>query len=177
MLIRSVAARLDLGRPVREPVRVPGGLSNELWRLDTDRGTFAVKRMVVNADMPSFVGNVEAAYAVERRAWGAGVAMPEPIADPATGRALARIDGALFRVHRWIEGESGGGSPAEAAGLLAAIQAAGEAPVGAAGSGVGGRSLGRRTRPARAPGRLRTDACPGRRQSPRSRPEEHHAGR
>jgi hypothetical protein len=36
-----------------DPVRVSGGLANELWRLDTDRGAFAVKRMVVNADLPS----------------------------------------------------------------------------------------------------------------------------
>ena len=112
---------------MREPVPVPGGLSNELWRLDTDQGAFAVKRMIVNADRPSFVGNVEAAFTVERRAWAAGVAMPEPIADPASGRALARIDGSLFRVHRWVDGQPGGGSPVEVAGLLARIHAAGRA--------------------------------------------------
>lgn len=126
-MIERVANRFRLGRPVREPVRVSGGLSNELWRLDTDRGAFAVKRMVVNADRPSFVGNVEAAFRVERRACAAGVAMPEPVADPATGCALARIDGGLFRVHRWVDGQPGDGSPVEGAGLLATIHAVGRA--------------------------------------------------
>jgi hypothetical protein len=98
-----------------------------VWRLDTDRGAFAVKRMVVNAGLPSFVANVEKAFTVERRAWAAGVPMPEPLADPCTGRALARVDSALFRVHRWASGEPGGGSPAQAAGLLATIHAAGDA--------------------------------------------------
>ncbi len=127
MVIGRVAARFELGRPLREPERVTGGLSNELWRLETDRGAFAVKRMIVNADQPSFVDNVEAAFTVERRAWAAGVAMPEPVADPSTGRALARIDGVLFRVHRWVDGDSGGGSAVDAAGLLATIHGAGHA--------------------------------------------------
>jgi Phosphotransferase enzyme family len=127
MLVRRAAARFELGQPVTDPVQVPGGLSNELWRLDTDRGAFAVKRMVVNADLPSFVENVEAAFNVERRAWAAGVPMPEPIAEPSSGRALARIDDSLFRVHRWADGHAGGGSPVEVAGLLATIHAAGDA--------------------------------------------------
>jgi hypothetical protein len=127
VLIGRVAARFELGQPVMEPVQVSGGMSNELWRLDTEHGAFAVKRMVVNADLPSLVDNVEAAFTVERRAWAAGVAMPEPIAEPSSGRALARIDDLLFRVHRWADGQPGGGSPVEAAGLLATIHAAGNA--------------------------------------------------
>ena len=127
MVIARVAARFELGQPVREPVRVPGGLSNELWRVDTDRGAFAVKRMVVNADLPTLVENVEAAFAIERRAWAAGVPMPEPIAEPSSGHALARVDDALFRVHRWVDGRAGAGSPGEAAGLLARIHAVGQA--------------------------------------------------
>jgi len=126
-VIERVAAGFGLGRVLREPVRVPGGLSNELWRLDTDNGAFAVKRMVVNADRPTLVENVEAAFQIERRAWTAGVPMPEPVVEPSSGRALARLDDGLFRVHRWVDGRPGAGSPVEAAGLLARIHAAGEA--------------------------------------------------
>jgi hypothetical protein len=127
VLIGRVAARFELGQPVREPVQVSGGLSNQLWRLDTDDGAFAVKRMVVNADLPTLVENVEAAFTVERRAWAAGVPMPEPILEPSSGHALARVDDALFRVHRWVDGSPGAGSPVEVAGLLARIHAAGHA--------------------------------------------------
>jgi hypothetical protein len=121
-----VVRRFGLGRVVGEPVRVAGGLSNELWRVVTSGGVFAVKRMVVNAERAEFVGNVEAAYAVERRAFGAGVAMPEPVGVPGTSAALARVGGSLFRVHRWVEGRApGAGLAVEAASLLAGIHAAG----------------------------------------------------
>lgn len=125
MTLEQVAQRFQLGRLVSDPVRVPGGLSNELWRLVTADGVFAVKRMVLNADQPEFVDNVEAAFGVERRAWAAGVAMPQPVAVPGTGRALAQEQGSLFRVHGWVDGLPGEGSAAAAAGLLASIHAVG----------------------------------------------------
>ncbi|MBB4696099.1 hypothetical protein BKA14_006247 [Actinoplanes abujensis] len=122
--------RFGLGRLEGEPVRVPGGLSNELWRVRTGRGDFAVKRMVVNARLPEFVGNVEAAYAVEQRAWAAGVPMPEPV--PVDGRALVRVDGELYRVHRWVEGKPGAqGQPkAEGKGAQGQPQAEGKGAQG-----------------------------------------------
>ena len=126
MVIGRVATRFELGQPVREPAPISGGLSNELWRLDTDHGTFAIKRMVVNANLPTFVENIEAAFRIEQRAWAAGVPMPEPIVEPSSGHALARVDNALFRVHRWVDGTTGAGSPVEAAELLARIHAAGQ---------------------------------------------------
>jgi hypothetical protein len=125
LMIERIARRFELGRLVAEPVRVPGGRSNELWRLVTDDGDFAVKRMIVNADRPGFVDNVEAAFEIERRAWAAGVAMPEPVADPSTGRALARVGASLVRVHRWVDGQPGPGAAIAAARLLASIHAVG----------------------------------------------------
>jgi hypothetical protein len=71
--MERVADRFALGPVVTAPVRVPGGLSNDLWRIRTENGTFAVKRMVVNADRSEFVDNVEAAFRVEARAFAAGV--------------------------------------------------------------------------------------------------------
>jgi hypothetical protein len=92
-VIDRVAHRFELGGLVADAVRVPGGLSNELWRLVTRDGVFAVKRMIVNADRPGFVDKVEAAFAVERRAWVAGVAMPQPVAVPAPGAPWRRSRG------------------------------------------------------------------------------------
>jgi hypothetical protein len=65
--LAPAARHFGLGR-AGAAVRVPGGLSNELWRV----GDFAIKRMVVNADNPDFADNVERANAIERRAWLAG---------------------------------------------------------------------------------------------------------
>ena len=105
MLIEQVLRRFRAGRLSGEPERVPGGLSNEMWRVVTDRGVFAVKRMVVNAENPGFAANVEASFRVEQRAAAAGVAMPRPV--PCAGRALAEVGGSLFRMHEWMDGRPG----------------------------------------------------------------------
>jgi Ser/Thr protein kinase RdoA (MazF antagonist) len=120
----DVGRAFGLGELRDEPVAVTGGLSNQMWRVVAGDRVFAVKRMVVNAERPGFVEAVEASFAVEMRAWAAGIPMPEPI--PCGGRALARIaDGALVRVHRWVDGESAVGTAAEALGLLGRIHRAG----------------------------------------------------
>jgi hypothetical protein len=123
--IREAAAVFGLGPVLAEPVPVPGGLSNELWRMRTGSGTYAVKRMVLAADRPDFVANVEASFRVERHARSAGVPMPAPVPDPRTGRALARVHGALARVHVWEDGTPAAGAPGEAAALLARIHTVG----------------------------------------------------
>jgi hypothetical protein len=126
VLLTEVATRFGLGELVDPPVPVGGGLSNAVWQVVTGHGAYAVKRMVTNAGRPDFIGNVEASYAIEKRAWAAGVVMPAPVPDPATGRALALVAGSLFRVHRWVDGTAAAGSPIEAATLLATIHAAGQ---------------------------------------------------
>ena len=100
--LTHVAQHFGLGDPTAEPARVPGGLSNDLWRLSTGHGTYAVKRMVVNAGRPGFVRNVEASYQVERHAYRAGVPMPEPVPDPRTARALAATRDDLLTALRQI---------------------------------------------------------------------------
>jgi hypothetical protein len=128
----EIAARFALGRLTAAPQPVTGGLSNDLWRVRTESGDYAVKRMVTNATHPDFTANVESAFLIEQRAWLAGVPMPEPVPDPATGRALARIGGAPVRVHHWVEGTPGdSGAAADGAGLLAVIHAAGRSWRGA----------------------------------------------
>jgi hypothetical protein len=131
----EIAARFALGRLVAAPEPVTGGLSNDLWRVRTESGEYGVKRMVTNATRPDFTANVESAFLIEQRAWIAGVPMPEPVPDPATGRALARIEGAPVRVHRWVEGtpvESAAARGAPGGGTPGRGAAAGGLPVGSA---------------------------------------------
>ncbi|GIM64020.1 hypothetical protein Pve01_82040 [Planomonospora venezuelensis] len=114
----EVSATFGLGT-VHSAAPVPGGLSNDLWRVDTETGRYAVKVMRTNAGAPDFRSHVEAAYAVEQAAFDAGVPCPEPV--PVDGRCLATVGPELVRVHRWVEGRPL--SPAdwlEQAGALAA---------------------------------------------------------
>lgn len=99
---RAIAGVFALGHPsAARPVT--GGLSNEVWRLDTDRGAFAVKIMRAHADEAGFRDNIEAAHAIEMAAFQHGVPCPEPI-PVAGGTCLADVAGDLVRVHRWVEG-------------------------------------------------------------------------
>lgn len=97
----AVTARFDLGRATCAPSRVHGGQLNRLWRLDTDRGSFAVKEL--NLDR-GWTLRTEDVLRLELAAFTSGVPMPEPMPDPSTGCALAVVGGASVLVHRWVDG-------------------------------------------------------------------------
>lgn len=124
---RAAAEAFGLGA-LHTAEGVVGGLSNDLWQVQTDDGSFAVKAMRVNATSPGFRDNIEAAYAVEAEAFRRGVPCPEPIALP-SGRCLGDVEGRLVRVHRWCEGRTpiSGEFMVEAGRLIARIQCAGNA--------------------------------------------------
>lgn len=84
--------------------RVHGGLSNQMWRLQTSSGTYAIKLMQANAERPEFQANIEAAFAIELNAFRAGVPCPEPCASPAGG-ALQSVQRHWVRAHCWCDGE------------------------------------------------------------------------
>lgn len=105
--LEEACARFDLGTIVASPVSVAGGLSNRLYRVTTNRGEFAVKRMVANATSASFKRNVEASFAIERLALAAGIAMPVPIppvagSDEALGKVADNDEPCWVRVHEWV---------------------------------------------------------------------------
>jgi aminoglycoside phosphotransferase (APT) family kinase protein len=81
----------QLGTPAGPPIRVHGGYANRMYRLDTDRGSFAVKELnTLDRRRPYHAGDV---FRFERAAFAAGIPMPEPIS--ASQDTL---------VHRWAEG-------------------------------------------------------------------------
>jgi aminoglycoside phosphotransferase (APT) family kinase protein len=81
-----------LGTPAGPMIRVHGGFANRMYRLDTDRGSFAVKELnVLDRRWAYHAADV---FRFERAAFAAGIAMPEPIS--ASDHTL---------VHRWVEGE------------------------------------------------------------------------
>lgn len=89
-----------LGVPVGPMTRVHGGLSNRLWRLETDQGVFAVKELRLDRDWTYRHADV---FRLEQAAFAAGLAMPEPIS--ADREVL---------VHRWVDGEKVPEEPARA---------------------------------------------------------------
>ncbi len=105
----GVCDAFALGRARGELTPVAGGLTHRMWRLETDRGVFAVKEINIDPTGTWQRPWIEGAFAVERAAFDAGVAMPQPVVAAATGACLAdvaRNDGsaAPVRVHAWVDG-------------------------------------------------------------------------
>lgn len=102
------------------------GSTNSVYRLETERGRLAAK--VLSFTPVAGVASVEAAYAVERRCFEAGVLMPEPI-PTAEGTAVAETVLGPTRLFRWFAShEVNPVTPAVAAdagSALASVHAAG----------------------------------------------------
>lgn len=124
--VDEVAATFGLGQP-RHSSAVPGGLSNDLLRVETSGGAFAVKVMRANARDPEFRANIETAFAIETRARRGDVPCPEPVTF-GDGHCLAEVSGELVRVHHWIDGEKVDGSQwvSSAGSLIAQIHGVAE---------------------------------------------------
>lgn len=133
----DLAEAFALGRPQGPLTAVPGAWSNRLWRLETERGRYAVKELRGSAGTAGWRQRLRVAMAVEQAALTAGtVPMAEPVAAAAAGGWLAEVattggDRATVRCHRWVPGAPATAvapSPALAADLgrsLAAIHALG----------------------------------------------------
>jgi len=89
---------------------VTGGLTHQMWRLETDRGDFAVKEINIDPGGTWQAPWIERAFTLECAAFDAGVPMPRPVPAVATGLCLAEVarrngSSATARVHAWVEGE------------------------------------------------------------------------
>lgn len=106
---RFVCESFALGEPAGEMTPVAGGLSNRMWRLDTDRGAFAIKQLKLANENPAWPPWIERAFRFECSAFEHGVPMPRPIPVAATGGCLAEFadDAGVvtsLRAHAWVEG-------------------------------------------------------------------------
>src|SRR4051812_44141067 len=81
-----------LGTPARPMIRLQGKATNRVYRLDTERGSFAVKEIDVDRGWTFRHDDV---LRFERAAFAAGIPMPEPISADAD-----------VVVHRWVDGEA-----------------------------------------------------------------------
>lgn len=98
----AVAAAYDLGDPVAEPVYATRGEQGLIWRLDTRRGSWAVKELLLPMDEAAAGRDV----AFQLAAAAAGIPLPPPrrtrdgrVVLPAPEAASA----ASVRVYQWAE--------------------------------------------------------------------------
>ncbi|WP_255311852.1 aminoglycoside phosphotransferase family protein [Streptomyces sp. PTY087I2] len=80
--------------------RAGRGAMGQIWRIDTVRGSFAVKEMSWSEGWE----HVETEVALRDLAAGAGVTAPENIPTVNGGHVLSGPDGARLRAYSWVEG-------------------------------------------------------------------------
>lgn len=118
----ALSRAFDLGTPTGRAVLADQGEQGRIWRLDTDRGTWAVKQALHHTD--------EARAAVDltfqETAAAAGVPLPRPVR---TSEGAALLDGAslpdggadgAFRAFAWVDLDPEARASAEDFGRIAA---------------------------------------------------------
>ncbi len=94
----AVAGRFALGRDARLVGPVAFGRLGEIWRIDTDRGPFAVKQSRTAPDPDE--AERDAAY--QELVHAAGVPTPAVVRDT-DGRVVADVEGVPLRVYTWVD--------------------------------------------------------------------------
>ncbi|MGN9842788.1 phosphotransferase [Nonomuraea sp. H19] len=94
-LMRAVAQAYGLGEPLGPPVYAARGELGRIWRLDTGRGSWAVKELLVPAEEAGARKDAEFQLAARK----AGVRLPRPVMT-ADGDVL--FDGG-WRVYEWVD--------------------------------------------------------------------------
>jgi len=98
MHAQTVADAFGLGRASSLTDPVARGELGEIRRLETDHGTFAVKRALEGWS----VDEAETSTAYQRVCWEAGIPTPEPLR-ATTGGFTAQVDGVQMRAYAWAE--------------------------------------------------------------------------
>jgi Ser/Thr protein kinase RdoA (MazF antagonist) len=94
----AVATAYGLGADAVLTGPVARGEMGQVWRLESERGVFAVK----DPFFPVAAADAEADAAYQELARAAGLPMPEVVRTP-DGRVLVDLDGAPVRVYSWVD--------------------------------------------------------------------------
>jgi len=121
---QEVADAFGLGRASSLSDPVARGELGEIRRLETDRGTWAVKQEFEPWEDEADVPDAEHAGAFHLACWRAGVPSPEPVVSPG-GRFCVEVSGEPVRVYSWvdIDDPDTGLDPAAVGELLARMHA------------------------------------------------------
>jgi hypothetical protein len=96
---QAVADAFGLGRAVGLSGAVARGELGEIRRLETDRGSFAIKQELEPWDD---LEDAERAGAFHLACWRAGVPSPQPLLGT-TGRFVVDLAGELVRAYSWVD--------------------------------------------------------------------------
>lgn len=101
--IRHLCGLLGLGTPQGALAPVTGGFHHRVWRLDTDRGSFAIKQLAPDTDLadPLVVAHYNGTEAAAETFAGLGIGAVHAIG--IEGRYLQLIDAVAYLVYPWTQ--------------------------------------------------------------------------
>ncbi|WP_316355147.1 GNAT family N-acetyltransferase [Candidatus Trichorickettsia mobilis] len=104
--IKAICHHFNLGTPIQVPTRVHGGLLHIMWRLSTDKGSYAIKQLSKDIDLKNdqVIKNYELSERIASRFVVYGISGVCAIAQ--SGKYLFMIDGAGFLVYPWVNAKA-----------------------------------------------------------------------
>lgn len=103
-VLKEICRAFGLGEMVEEPTTFHGGV-NRVWRVHTSKGAFGVHELLGIPSEVDVFDRCRRIYDIEVAALHAGIRLPTPVPDPATGSATMNLDASpgVFTVHHWVE--------------------------------------------------------------------------
>lgn len=104
--LNALCAHFSLGAPKQAPQRVYGGLLHIMWRIDTDKGSYAIKQLSKTIDLtnPCVVERYETSE--QTAAHCAKYDIPAVVALEKNGKHLFVTQGTGFLVYPWVEAKA-----------------------------------------------------------------------
>jgi len=104
--LTTICMYLNLGTPIKAPLRVYGGLLHTMWRIDINKASYAIKQLSqdINLTDEHVVNNYELSEQVASRFANLGI--PAINAIEKSGKHLIIIDGTGFLVYPWVDAQA-----------------------------------------------------------------------
>ncbi len=104
--LKHLIQHFNLGQQVQPPERVHGGLLHIMWRLDTDKGSYAIKQLSKDIDLKNeqVIKNYELSEKIASRFSALGI--PAVSAIENTGQYLFIIEGTGFLLYPWVKAKA-----------------------------------------------------------------------
>lgn len=104
--IKAICHHFNLGTPIQAPTRVHGGLLHIMWRLDTDKGSYAIKQLSKDIDLQN--EQVIKNYELSEQIASSFIAqnIPGACALSQSDKHLLITDGYGYLVYPWVNAKA-----------------------------------------------------------------------
>lgn len=101
---RHICAYFGLGGMIAQPMRVYGGLLHRMWKIQTEKGAYAVKQLSADIDLKNDLINRNYEFTEDIASRFAMQGIPAVVALKAEGSYLHEIAETYFLVYPWVNG-------------------------------------------------------------------------